>query len=106
VIANAMLVSAVAGLAVVFGLMQRCTYLIPYRALLWGEYRWTIAVWGGLAFLNLFAACYAASRTLFLKHTGEKLAHLEKQVRSGDPLAAELARRLADDDDDEKEEER
>ncbi len=98
-IANAMLTAAVIALAGVFGLMQRCTYLIPYRSLLWAEYRWTIGAWGALMFLNLFAACYGISRTVFLKHTGEKLAHLEKQVRSGDPVAAELAQRLEEEED-------
>ena len=44
--------------------------------------------------MNLFAACYAISRTVFLKDTGQKLAHLEKQLRSGSPLSAELAQRL------------
>jgi len=31
---------------------------------------------------------------LFLKDTGEKLAHLEKQLRSGGTISEELSRRL------------
>ena len=93
-IANAMLASTVISLTVLFVLMQACAFLAPHRALLWDQYAWTIAGWAAVGFLNLFAACYAVSRTLFLKHTGEKLAHLEKQVRSGDSLSAELAARL------------
>ena len=96
-IANAMLASAVVSLAVLFWLMDACRFLVPYRQLLLHEYGATIAVWGGVAFLNLFAACYAVSRTLFLKHTGEKLAHLERQLRTGDSLSAELADRLRED---------
>ena len=42
---------------------------------------------------STFAACYALSRAVFLKDTGQKLAHLEKQLRSG-PSLDELARRL------------
>jgi hypothetical protein len=46
--------------------------------------------------VNLFAACYAMGRALFLKDTGEKLAHLEKQLRSGATISHELTRRLED----------
>lgn len=94
-IANALLATCVLSLAAIFGLMQACRFLIPYRYLLLHAYGPTIAVWSGLAFLNLFAACYAVSRTLFLKDTGQKLAHLEKQLRGGS-LSAELAQRLED----------
>ena len=93
-IANAMLASSVISLAIVFWLMDARTFLAPYRVALWHEYGSTITVWSAIAFLNLFAACYAVARVLFLKHTGEKLAHLEKQLRSGDSLSAELADRL------------
>jgi len=44
--------------------------------------------------LNLFAAFYLICRKLFLKDTGEKLAHLEKQLRSGGTISEELSRRL------------
>lgn len=95
-IANALLATCVISLAVIFGLMQTCTYLIPFRAVLLHHYGATLAAWGGVAFLNLFAACYMVSRKVFLKDTGQKLAHLEKQLRSGDSLSAELASRLED----------
>jgi hypothetical protein len=39
-------------------------------------------------------AFYAIGRTLFLKDTGDKLAHLEKQIRSGHSLADDLTHRL------------
>ena len=93
-IANATLAASLLSLAAIFGLLQACTFLVPYRTLLWERYAWTLTGWALVAFLNLFAACYAVARVLFLKHTGEKLAHLERQVRSGDSLAAELAERL------------
>ena len=93
-IGNALLAATVLSLAAFFGLLQTCAFLIPYRAVLWTVYGPTLALWAGIAFLNLFAACYAVSRTVFLKDTGQKLAHLEKQLRSGSPLSAELAQRL------------
>ena len=42
--------------------------------MLWTVYGPTLTLWAGLAFINLFAACYAVSRTVFLKDTGQKLA--------------------------------
>jgi hypothetical protein len=93
-IANAFLATSVIGLAVLFGLMQTCTFLIPSRALLWREYAVTLLAWGTVAFVNVFAACYLVARVLFLKDTGQKLAHLEKQLRSGRSLSEELAQRL------------
>jgi hypothetical protein len=93
-IASSMLAASVISLVVLFVLMQTCTFLIPYRDVLLHRYGWTIAGWAAAGFLDLFAVCYAINRTLFLKHTGEKLAHLEKQLRTGDSLSAELAARL------------
>jgi hypothetical protein len=45
--------------------------------------------------VNLFALCYLVSRTLFLKDTGRKLAHVEKQLRTGQPIVRDLSERLA-----------
>ncbi len=93
-IANALLAASVISLALLFGLMQGCPFLIPYRGLLWAAYGRTLGLWAGVVFLNLFAGCYALARVLFLKDTGQKLAHLEKQLRSGRSLSEELAQRL------------
>ena len=93
-IANALVATTVLCLAGLFWLMQVCAFLIPYRAVLLQAYGPTLAFWAGLAFLNIFAACYALSRAVFLKDTGQKLAHLERQLRNGPSVSDELARRL------------
>lgn len=93
-IANAFLATSVISLAVFFGLMQTCTFLIPYRAVLWSHYSMTLIGWSTVAFVNVFAVCYLIARVLFLKDTGQKLAHLEKQLRTGRSLSEELAQRL------------
>jgi hypothetical protein len=56
-----------------------------------------IAAAVGLVFLNLFACVYLVARALFLKDTGRKLAHVEKQLRAGDVVARDLAARLEED---------
>jgi hypothetical protein len=93
-IANALFATTVCFLAIGLFLMGECQFLIPYRQLLWEQYGTQIAIFAGLIFVNLFAAFYLICRKLFLKDTGEKLAHLEKQLRSGGTISEELSRRL------------
>jgi hypothetical protein len=45
-------------------------------------------------FVNLFALMYLFARKLFLKDTGRKLAHVEKQVRTSDTVSPELSGRI------------
>lgn len=92
--ANALFVTGILFLALGLFLMQECTFLIPYRRLLWERWGDALLLFGGALFLNLFAAVYMACRKLFLKDTGRKLAHLEKQLRTDATLSEELSRRL------------
>jgi hypothetical protein len=48
--------------------------------------------------VNLFAFFYAVNRRLFLKDTGRKLAHVEKQLLTPDTIVRDLSDRLAQDD--------
>jgi hypothetical protein len=93
-IANALLATTVVCVALLFWLMQSCPFLIPYRTVLLRVYGPTLAVWAGVFFVNVFAVWYALSRALFLKDTGRKLAHVEKQMRPVTSLADELQHRL------------
>jgi hypothetical protein len=93
-IANALVATTVIFLALGFFLMQECQFLIPYRRLLWEKYSGTIALFAAVLFVNLFTAIYTLCRKVFLKDTGRKLAHAEKQLRSGGSISEELSRRL------------
>jgi hypothetical protein len=93
-IKNSFFVTTILFLAIFFFLMQELRFLIPYRQLLFYEYGWTILAVSVVLFLNLLAGVFVLSRRLFLKDTGEKLAHLEKQLRSGPSISDELSRRL------------
>lgn len=95
-IPNVFLATTVIFLAIGFLLLQECAFLIPYRTLLVDKYGRTIAVFSGLLFLNLFALMYVVVRKLLLKETGRKLAHIEKQIRTGESISEELSRRLRD----------
>lgn len=95
---NAFWITTLVMLALAIRLLQECTFLSPYRSLIVHQYGGAIAIYAGALFVNLFAAVYGASRTFFLKDTGRKLAHLEKQLRTGSSISDELSRRLQEED--------
>ncbi len=93
-IGNALLATTVVFMGLGFFLLQECQFLIPFRRLLFLRYGAALMIFASALFLNLFAAVYMICRKLFLKDTGRKLAHVEKQVRSGSSISEELSRRL------------
>ena|SRR5215831_14643246 len=93
-IGNTVCATTVIFLALALYLMQECRFLIPYRHVIFVKYGWHLAGFGVALFINLFAAIYVLGRKLFLKDTGRKLAHLEKQLRSGQSISEELSERL------------
>jgi len=95
-IPNVFFATTVIFLAIGFCLLQECSFLIPYRTLLIEKYGRTIALFAALLFLNLFALMYVVVRKLLLKETGRKLAHIEKQIRTGESISEELSRRLSE----------
>ena len=95
-IASAVFVTTILFLALGIFFLQECRFLIPYRHVLFMKYGGLIAGFAAALFINLLAGVYTLCRTFFLKDTGRKLAHLEKQLRSSDPFAGELSRRLND----------
>ena len=47
-----------------------------------------------MLFVNLTALFYLVNRLFFLKDTGRKLAHVERQLRSRSTIVQELSDRL------------
>ncbi len=82
-IANALLLTIALLLALGFWLMGELKFLIPYRHILIHQNGTLILAWVAVLFMNLFAAVYAIQRKLFLKDTGRKLVHLDKQAATG-----------------------
>jgi hypothetical protein len=97
-IANAAFLAAMVLLLLAFSLLGPLDFLAPYKRLIVAEYG--LVILGGLVivFLNLFALFYLIGRGLFLKETGRKLAHVEKQLRTGDTIVRDLSERLAGED--------
>jgi hypothetical protein len=97
-IANSAFLAAIAVAVLVFFLMDQLTFLVPYRRLILEQYLWVI-VWSlVVVFVNLFAFFYALNRRLFLKDTGRKLAHIERQLLTPDTIVRDLSERLARDE--------
>lgn len=92
--ANAIFITTVFTLALALWLMGECRFLVPYRHLLFGQYGRALALFFGAFFLNICALVYLTCRKVFLKDTGRKLAHLEKQLRTDAGVSSDLARRI------------
>ncbi len=93
-IANAVLGATVVMMALAFFALDQTKFLIPYKPLLAHQYAKYIWCYAGILFLNLVQVMYLVARKLFLKDTGRKLAHVEKQVRTSDTVSAELSERI------------
>jgi hypothetical protein len=96
-IASAVFITTLIFMSIGIVLLQECQFLIPYRHVLFGTYGDTILVFALALFFNVFAVVYTLCRLFFLKDTGRKLAHLEKQLRTGSSLSEELHDRLSED---------
>jgi len=88
----------VATLTLLFGtvlfLFGSLEFLAPYKRVLLHQYGRVIAVYVTLLAVNLYAAFFLLTRKLFLKDTGTKLVHLEKQLRDGS-MPHELGKQLS-----------
>jgi hypothetical protein len=82
-VANALLTAVAVMLAIGFALMGELKFFIPFKVVIWRTYSVYLLSYCGLLFANLFAAAFALNRKFFLKDTGRKLAHLDKQFNVG-----------------------
>jgi hypothetical protein len=83
-IANALFITVAVLLALGFWLMGELKFFLPYKTVLLDEYGQIILIYAALLFVNLFAATSALIRKFFLKDTGRKLSHLDKQLHVGE----------------------
>ena len=70
-------------MAVLLVLMERLRFLIPYRAHLFHTYGFVIEICVLVLAMNLFALGFLLSRRFRLRDAGQKLLHLDKQVKGG-----------------------
>jgi hypothetical protein len=82
-IANALFITIALLLALGFWLMGELKFFIPYKLILWHAYATPILTYVALLSVNVFAAAFVFIRKFFLKDTGRKLSHLDKQLHTG-----------------------
>ena len=94
-IANSAFLAAMILILLVFSGLGQLEFLTPYKHAILPRFLWLIVSALVAVFLNLFALFYLTARGLFLKETGRKLAHIEKQLKTGDTVVRDLSERLA-----------
>ena len=82
-VANSLFLTIAILLALGFWLLGELKFFIPYKTVLFHEYGTAILTYLATLFLNLFAAAFVLNRKFFLKDTGRKLSHLDKQLHAG-----------------------
>jgi hypothetical protein len=82
-IANALILTIALLLGYGFWLLDQLKFMTPYKGVLFHEYGSVILISIAVLFLNVFAGALALNRRFFLKDTGRKLAHLDKQFNVG-----------------------
>lgn len=97
-IANSAFLAALLVLVLVMLIFGQVDFLAPYKRTILGEHLLTIVGMLVLLFLNVFGWCYLAGRRLFLKETGQKLAHVERLLQTPDTVVEDLSARLAQDE--------
>jgi len=83
VIANSLFAATGLTLALIFFLGNELRFLIPYRFLLLHQYGASILLSVAVLFVNLTGAFFTFGRRFFLKDTGRKLAHFDRELNAG-----------------------
>jgi hypothetical protein len=83
-IPNALLITVAILLALGFWLMGELKFFVAYKTILFRAYATPILIYTGALFANVFAAAFVSIRKFFLKDTGRKLLHLDKQLHVGE----------------------
>ena len=89
-IANTALLAALTTFLLAAWLAGELTFLAPYKVALFRLHGTFIAGMTLLVFLNLCAAYYGFARWFFLRETGRKLTHMDRQLRSRDAVLSDL----------------
>ena len=82
-VANALLFTIVILLAYGFWLLDQLKFMARYKAVLFHSYGDSILIFLAVLSVNLFGLALALGRRFFLKNTGRKLSHLDKQFNVG-----------------------
>lgn len=93
-IRNAFAAALVIYVVLVGLVLNDCLFLAPIRGLIWARHAERLIWMSLLLVLNVLAGVYAILRKFALKDTGDKLSHLEKQLRGRASISEELTERI------------
>ncbi len=82
-VANALILTIAFLLALGFWLLGELKFLVPYKTVLFHDHLTPILSYVAVLFVNLFSLLFVINRRFFLKDTGRKLSHLDKQLHVG-----------------------
>jgi hypothetical protein len=89
-IANTAFLAALTLFLLVAWLAGELSFLAPYRTALFTLHGTLLGELAILVFLNLCALYYALARWFFLRDTGRKLTHIDRQVMASAGVAEDL----------------
>ena len=89
-IANTAILAAQTVFQLAAWLAGELTFLAPYKATLFREHGLFIAGATLLVFLNLCAAYYGLARWFFLRETGRKLTHIDRQLVASEGIGEDV----------------
>jgi hypothetical protein len=92
-IANTAFLAALTLFLLAAWLAGELSFLARYKVTLFRQHGFEIAMGALLVFFNLFGVYYAAARWLFLRDTGRKLQHLDRQLGTPDAVLDDLGER-------------
>ena len=89
-IANSSFLAALTVFLLVAWLAGELRFLAPYKTVLFTRHGLLLGGATLILFLNLCATYYSVARWLFLRQTGRKLLHLDRQLVTNDTAIEEL----------------
>ncbi|MEO7276337.1 MAG: hypothetical protein ABIX28_20290 [Vicinamibacterales bacterium] len=90
-IANCALLAAITVFLLAGWVAGELTFLVPYKAVLFRRYGWSLGGAALVLFFNLCATYYHLARWLFLRDAGRKLLHLDRQLGTHDAALEDVA---------------
>ena len=93
-IQNTAFLAALTTFLLVAWLAGELTFLAPYKGLLFRRHGFVIGLGTLVVFVHLCTLYYAIARWLFLRDTGRKLTHVDRQLESASGIHQELRHHL------------
>ena len=93
-IANSAFLAALTLFLLAAWLAGELAFLAPYKRTLFRQHGWFIAGLALVVFFNLCALYYSVARWLFLRDTGRKLLHLDRQLGTSDAALEDVGPHL------------